>query len=204
MNDVPLVKANNIHDINTSIIAIKKQLKQLNEAVGLIDMPTIDTSIFVKKSEVVDVVEAGNMNPVTSNAVVPVDEVTSGNMHCVTSNAIYRAFSGWEEVWKQDYNNFIEGIETPMGKFLRIRFSGLISGYISNGTIIVTISNSKWKPTISPNRLIIGVDTTSVRMDAGIDYDSNGNMVIYFQGNTPLTGGETVTGIFCDALLLLR
>lgn len=69
MNDVPLVKANNIHDINTSIIAIKKQLKQLNEAVGLIDMPTIDTSIFVKKSEVVDVVEEGNMNPVTSNAV---------------------------------------------------------------------------------------------------------------------------------------
>ena len=88
MNDVPLVNTNNIHDINTSIIAIKKQLKQLNEAVGLIDMPTIDTSVFVKKSEVVDVVEEGNMSPVTSNAVVPVDEVTSGNMHSVTSNAV--------------------------------------------------------------------------------------------------------------------
>ena len=93
MNDVPLVKANNIHDINTSIIAIKKQLKQLNEAVGLIDMPTIDTSIFVKKSEVVDVVEEGNMNPVTSNAVVPVDEVTSGNMQSVSSNAVSKALS---------------------------------------------------------------------------------------------------------------
>lgn len=93
MNDVPLVKANNIHDINTSIIAIKKQLKQLNEAVGLIDLPTIDTSIFVKKSEVVDVVEEGNMNPVTSNAVVPVDEVTSGNMHSVSSNAVSKALS---------------------------------------------------------------------------------------------------------------
>ena len=106
MNDVPLVKANNIHDINTSIIAIKKQLKQLNEAVGLIDMPTIDTSIFVKKSEVVDVVEADNMNPVTSNAVAevadslePVDEVTSGNMHSVSSNAVANAISmlGTEE-----------------------------------------------------------------------------------------------------------
>ena len=98
MNDVPLVKANNIHDINTSIIAIKKQLKQLNEAVGLIDMPTIDTSIFVKKSEVVDVVEEGNMNPVTSNAVVPVDEVTSGNMHSVSSNAVYEAINNTREL----------------------------------------------------------------------------------------------------------
>lgn len=102
MNDVPLVKANNIHDINTSIIAIKKQLKQLNEAVGLIDMPTIDTSIFVKKSEVVDVIEEGNMNPVTSNAVVPVDEVTSGNIHSVTSNAVYNAIVN-NKIKKMDF-----------------------------------------------------------------------------------------------------
>lgn len=88
MNDVPLIKTNSINDINTSLIAIKKQFKQLNEALGLVDIPDVDTSVFVKKSDVVDVVESGNMNPVTSNAVVPVDEVTSGNMHSVTSNAV--------------------------------------------------------------------------------------------------------------------
>lgn len=125
-------------------------------------------------------------------------------MQSVTSNAVYGAFSGWEEVWKQNSTNFIEGIETPMGKFLRIRFSGFISGYKSNGTVILTISDSKWKPTISPNRLIVGVDTPTVRMNAGIDYESSGNMKIYFQGNTPVNSGETVAGIFCDALLLLR
>ncbi|MBO7714201.1 MAG: hypothetical protein J6S85_11560 [Methanobrevibacter sp.] len=71
MNDVPLVNANDINSINTSIIAIKKQLMQLNEAVGLIDTPdvNIDFNPFVKKSDVVNTVQSGNMNPVTSNAV---------------------------------------------------------------------------------------------------------------------------------------
>lgn len=71
MNDVPLVNKNDINSINTSIIAIKKQLKQLNEAVGLIDTPdiNIDLTPFVKKTDVVDAVQSGNMNPVTSNAV---------------------------------------------------------------------------------------------------------------------------------------
>ena len=69
MNDVPLIKTNSINDINTSLIAIKKQLKQLNEALGLVDFSGIDTPVFVKKSDVVDVVESGNLNPVTSNAV---------------------------------------------------------------------------------------------------------------------------------------
>jgi len=41
----------------------------------------------------VNVVELGNMNPVTSNAVVPVNEVTSGNMQSVTSNAVAVALS---------------------------------------------------------------------------------------------------------------
>jgi hypothetical protein len=95
MNDIPLIQKADINSINTSIIAIKKQLKQLNEALGLVDVPSIDTSVFVKKSDVVDVVQSGNMNPVTSNAVAevadslePVDEVTSGNMQSVTSNAV--------------------------------------------------------------------------------------------------------------------
>ena len=107
MNDVPLIQKADINSINTSIIAIKKQLKQLNEALGLVDMPSIDTSVFVKKSDVVDVVESGNMNPVTSNAVAevadslePVDTVTSGNMHSVTSNAVAEAVDTKQTRWR--------------------------------------------------------------------------------------------------------
>ena len=75
MNDVPLIRKTDVNDINTSLIAIKKQLKQLNEAVGLIDVPDVDLTPFVRKDEVVNVIESGNMNPVTSNAVASISKV---------------------------------------------------------------------------------------------------------------------------------
>ncbi len=90
---IPLVQNNDKDAINTSIIAIKRNIERINMLLGLSNSEEIDTSEFVKKSDIVDVVEAGNMNPVTSNAVVPVDEVTLGNMQSVTSNAVAEAFN---------------------------------------------------------------------------------------------------------------
>ena len=91
---IPLVQNNEKDSINISIIAIKKNLERINSILGLVDSGNdIDTSEFVKKSDIVDVVQSGNMNPVTSNAVVPVDTVTSGDMHSVTSNAVANALN---------------------------------------------------------------------------------------------------------------
>ena len=90
---IPLVQNNEKDSINTSIIAIKRNIERINMLLGLSNSEEIDTSEFVKKSDIVDVVEAGNMNPVTSNAVVPVDEVTSGNMQSITSNAVSEALN---------------------------------------------------------------------------------------------------------------
>ena len=94
MNDVPLIRKTDVNDINTSLIAIKKQLKQLNEAVGLIDVPDVDLTPFVRKDEVVNVVETGNMNPVTSNAVAQcssysTEEVFTGS-YWIDGKKIYR------------------------------------------------------------------------------------------------------------------
>ena len=70
MNDVPLIQNADVNSINTSIIAIKKQLNQISELLGLIDIPDApDLSPFVRKDEVADVIEADNLNPVTSGAV---------------------------------------------------------------------------------------------------------------------------------------
>lgn len=90
---IPLVQNNEKDSINTSIIAIKRQIERINMLLGLVDSGGSDPDLsgFVKKSDVVDIVEAGNMNPVTSNAVVPVDEVTLGNMQSVSSNAVAEA-----------------------------------------------------------------------------------------------------------------
>ena len=155
MNDVPLVKDNNINSINTSLIAVKKQLKQLTEAVGLIDVPDVDTSVFVKKSEVVDAVESGNMNPVTSNAVVPVDEVAVGNMQSVSSNAVAESLSystteqktgGYWVDGKPIYRLVVQGGNSVVGQWVEI---GDMSAYhvdkmISMKGIVVTTSNNYW------------------------------------------------------------
>ena len=67
---IPLVQNNEKDSINTSIIAIKKNLERINSILGLVDSGSdIDTSEFVKKSDIVDVVQSGNMSAVTSNAV---------------------------------------------------------------------------------------------------------------------------------------
>lgn len=90
---IPLIQKPEKDDINTSIIAIKRNIERINMLLGLSNSEEIDTSEFVKKSDIVDVVEAGNMNPVTSNAVVPVDEVAIGNMQSVSSNSVAEAFN---------------------------------------------------------------------------------------------------------------
>ena len=107
MNEVPLIQDVRKNDINTSIIAIKKQLKQLIEAVGLIESPNSpDMSPYVKKTDIVDNVQIGNQNPVTSNGVYValteleerideniVDNVENGDLRPVTSNAVSQAIS---------------------------------------------------------------------------------------------------------------
>ena len=111
---IPLVQNNEKDSINTSIIAIKKNLERINSILGLVDSGSdIDTSEFVKKSDIVDVVQSGNMNPVTSNAVVPVDTVTSGDMHSVTSNAVAGAITG-NTLYNPFFNNndFAYNIDT--------------------------------------------------------------------------------------------
>lgn len=78
---IPLINEVNKNDINTSIIAIKKDLERINTLLGLNNTEEIDTSIFATKEELEQ----------AKTDLAPVDTVTSGNMHSVTSNAVYNA-----------------------------------------------------------------------------------------------------------------
>jgi hypothetical protein len=91
-------------EVNTSLLALKREAFNLetliNQAVKtLTDVNNRIAALenvqgdYVKKTDITDTVQSGNMNPVTSNAVansnaMPVNSVTSGNMHSVTSNAV--------------------------------------------------------------------------------------------------------------------
>jgi microcystin-dependent protein len=50
---IPLINEVNKNDINTSIIAIKKNIERINILLGLNNTEEIDTSEFVKKSDIV-------------------------------------------------------------------------------------------------------------------------------------------------------
>lgn len=132
-------------------------------------------------------------------------------MQSVSSNAVAKAIGEWETIYSNG-GGFIKGCTMQWGKLLRIRMAGTFGNFtsqrrINNGFGLYTIPSTYWRPSsaYSPNRFLIAVDTTTVRLPCNIDLSSNGSMNMYFEGNTPLGGGvDNVAGLFCDVLLLLQ
>ena len=171
---IPLVQNNEKDSINTSIIAIKKNLERINSILGLVDSGNdIDTSEFVKKSDIVDVVQSGNMNPVTSNAVVPVDTVTSGDMHSVTSNAVAGAIK--KEVIVNNENTDVGNGKYSLfkaGNVIELDISGL-SLAINSGNILLTIPQA-YRP--SKDILVVGYN-------GGGNYSTSNNLNFIIQSS---------------------
>lgn len=89
---IPLVQNNEKDSINTSIIAIKKNLERINSFLGLADSSEPDLSGLATKQELEDAVtEINNTIDEVETSLQPVDTVTSGDMHSVTSNAVSSA-----------------------------------------------------------------------------------------------------------------
>ena len=80
---IPLVQNNEKDSINTSLIAIKRQIERINMLLGLSNSEEIDTSVFATKDELQQAV----------TDLQPVDEVAIDNMHSVSSNAVAKALS---------------------------------------------------------------------------------------------------------------
>ena len=86
---IPLAKDNSKDSINTSIIAIKRNIERINMLLGLVDSGSDpDLSGLATKQELQDAI----------TELSPVDEVTVDNMHSVTSNAVYQSFKGMSVV----------------------------------------------------------------------------------------------------------
>lgn len=89
---IPLVRNNTKDAINTSIIAIKKNLERINSLLGLADSSEPDLSGLATKQELEDAVtEINNTIDEVETSLLPVNTVTSGDMHSVTSNAVYNS-----------------------------------------------------------------------------------------------------------------
>jgi hypothetical protein len=99
---IPLVQNNEKDSINTSIIAIKRNIERINMLLGLVDNDSPDLSGFATKQELQDAV----------TELQPVDEVTVGNMQSVTSNAVAVDYNKVQKSLSYETTEIIETIGT--------------------------------------------------------------------------------------------
>jgi hypothetical protein len=215
MNSIPLIKGNTPQEINTSIIALKKALSELEAQDRLLQ--GTDKDVQDKIKQINELIEGINTHLGTVDthltaidnqitALQPVDTVTSGNMHSVTSNAVFNAVGQWEEIlYLGDYGgrNYVQGISTSNGKYIRLRLVGLENGSHYNSQLLFTLPEG-WRPTADSVRVTIAVDTNVDRIMAGFDIHANGEVKVYFNSHTPLTGQIVdVSGFYSDAIIPL-
>ena len=111
MNIIPLVKGNTQEEINTSLIALKKALDEMNSSSS-----KTDASVQSQIKQINELITNINSHLDTIDGQItdlqPVDSVTSGDMHSVTSNAVAEKLIDYQsKEWKilEGYN--ISGIE---------------------------------------------------------------------------------------------
>jgi hypothetical protein len=118
---IPLVQNNEKDSINTSIIAIKRNIERINMLLGLSNSEEIDTSKFATKEELqqavtdlqpVDVVAIDNMQSVTSNAVAKAIQLKS-----VTGVLSIADGSSFNLDFPENYQYLVVVVSTPYFAF---------------------------------------------------------------------------------------
>ena len=92
---IPLVQNNEKDSINTSIIAIKRNIERINMLLGLVDSGSPDLSGLATKQELEDAITQ------VETDLAPVDEVTLDNMQSVSSNAVAETLSNYSLKYKR-------------------------------------------------------------------------------------------------------
>ena len=163
---IPLAKDNSKDSINTSIIAIKRQIERINALLGLSNSEEIDTSVFATKTELEDAVTQ------VETDLAPVDEVAVDNMQSVTSNGVANALGSWEELWKSG-TNIIKGLTCNGVNYVAIHLQSFAC--TSNYHIITTIP-SKYRPKVVTRGLCFSAENP-LRM-AYINIENDGSLYI--------------------------
>ncbi len=151
---IPLVRNNTKDAINTSIIAIKKNLERINSLLGLADSSEPDLSGLATKQELEDTVtEINNTIDEVETSLQPVDTVTSGDMHSVTSNAVAGTLGGIHFIGRitssqssQTYykiNNFLSYSVLTGGVFLLQSRGGELCLLSASRSDAVTVPKAK-------------------------------------------------------------
>jgi hypothetical protein len=175
---IPLVQNNEKDSINTSIIAIKRNIERINMLLGLVDSGSPDLSGLATKQELEDAITQ------VETDLTPVDEVTSGNMQSVTSNAVSEELDNFKNItiykwWGTLKDNGSAQITLPEG------YTWLyINTHVLNIELILF---SFYESNIYTLRRIAGNSTSITALDYNrIKLDVSGNCrgYIFRIGNT--------------------
>ena len=142
---IPLVQNNEKDSINTSIIAIKRNIERINMLLGLSNSEEIDTSKFATKDELQQAV----------TDLQPVDEVAADNMHSVTSNAVANELDGgtWENVEGINYKRIGKMIFLVINQeVIYFTSSGGYAKSVSTGNDIVI--PERYRPSMEINTVM--------------------------------------------------
>lgn len=175
---IPLVQDSNKDSINTSIIAIKRNIERINMLLGLVDSGGSDPDLsgLATKQELQDAV----------NSLQPVDEVTLDNMQSVTSNAVAENFI---HLKKRDFS-----ANTGSKGYFNITdfFPDIDNNYIlvtGHGT--VTISSTKYG--------IVANSTVTNQVDT-----SNSDLIFFSASGWNFGANTTYYGINVDVYVIKK
>ena len=129
----------------------------------------------------------------------PVDVVEEGNLHAVTSNAVAEAIGEWETIWSSG-NSSIKGLETKNGKYLSFNIQGDFSGTRGEGSLLLTISETKWKPSTTVRFCIMALIGQVLRSYCNLDYNTDGTLKFY----PPTSESVSVSGLYGNGIIKIE
>ena len=176
MNTIPLVKGNTQEEINTSLIALKKALDEMNSSSG-----KTDASVQSQIKQINELITNINSQLDTIDGQItdlqPVDEVISGNMKAVTSNAVYNALlnedtQSFTTQYKNDNFTF-----TKIGKVVYMHSIGDWINLPAQQSVTLFGLPSKYYP----KRNVVFREQTN--QDISVFITTNGTVSVYNYGS---------------------
>ncbi len=184
---IPLIQKPEKDDINTSIIAIKRNIERINMLLGLVDNESPDLSGFATKQELQDAV----------TELQPVDEVTIGNMQSVTSNAVAEKFGNNVFTFPLHTDRFIaSGTEWTNYMWVGTGYTDIFNYFIPN----ISGKTKKLRLLIqtfteADNYIYVGM-----KRSADVDYTILVNRIVW--GGVAINGFACVDVAYVDASFL--
>ena len=172
---IPLIQEATKDAINTSIIAIKRNIERINMLLGLVDSGSPDLSGLATKQELEDAITQ------VETDLAPVDEVTSGNMHSVTSNAVAEALENGTEankVFTQNGTTTFYGIQ-KWGKLriCTVEIKNPTGSGVGTFNGVVLVNDTGFRPVAGANGLIVNVHS-STNFHGKVDLSTTGKLTL--------------------------